>query len=363
MNILIDIGHPGHVHLFKNLIVELNAKSHSTIVTVRKIPSAISLLNLYKIPFYQLGKKYDSIKGKFINQLKYNYSLWRIVKENNIDLAIGSSITIAHVSKMSKMKSIVMDDDDDEVQPLMTKFGHPFADVVLSPDTLKNKRRKKDTIYYAGFHELAYLHPKRFIPDKRVLEEAELTPGEKYFIVRFNSFKAHHDIGVQGITLENKRKLIKLLSRFGRIFITTERETESEFEKFKISIPPHKIHSFLAFSTMLVGDSQTMTSEAAVLGIPSIRSNSFVGRISYLEEEEHKYGLTFGFKPNESDKMFNKIEELLKNSNLSDEFQEKRGIMLNDKIDVTSFFIWFVENYPGSIDIMKENHEYQKRFK
>lgn len=42
---------------------------------------------------------------------------------------------------------------------------------------------------------------------------------------------------------------------------------------------------------------------------------------------------------------------------------KRKENMLSDKIDVTSFMVWFVENYPESAKIMKENPEYQKRFK
>jgi hypothetical protein len=37
--------------------------------------------------------------------------------------------------------------------------------------------------------------------------------------------------------------------------------------------------------------------------------------------------------------------------------------MLSDKIDVTAFMVWFVENYPESAKIMKENPDYQWRFR
>jgi len=37
--------------------------------------------------------------------------------------------------------------------------------------------------------------------------------------------------------------------------------------------------------------------------------------------------------------------------------------MLADKIDVTAFFVWFIENYPDSAKIMKENPDYQYKFK
>ena len=114
---------------------------------------------------------------------------------------------------------------------------------------------------------------------------------------------------------------------------------------------------------MLIGDSQTMTSEAAVLGTPAIRCNTFVGRISYLEEEEHQYNLTYGFLPTNTDAMFKKIEELLAIPNLKAVWQERRQDMLKDKIDVTAFYVWFIENYPESVRIMRENPEYQNVFK
>ena len=46
-------------------------------------------------------------------------------------------------------------------------------------------------------------------------------------------------------------------------------------------------------------------------GTPLIRCNTFVGRIHYLEEEEHRYGLTYGFRPSDSEAMFQRVEELL----------------------------------------------------
>lgn len=364
MNILIDIGHPAHVHLFRNLYFELLKKNHSIFVTIKdNLIVAKDLLNHYNIPFYSIGWKSDNILSKAILQVQYNINIAGIIKKKHISIGLGSSITLAHASKITKMNSIILDDDDDEVEPLFTKYAHPFCDVILSPEALKGHRKKKDTVFYNGNHELAYLHPKRFAPEKNVLRELGMTEKEKYFILRFNSFKAHHDVEVRGLSVENKRKLIEVLKPHGKIFITTERLIDEEYEEYKIKIEAHKIHSFLSYATMFIGDSQTMTSEAAVMGIPAIRSNSLVGKISYLEEEEHKYGLTFGYKPDEIDRMFGKIDELLKMPNLKEEWQKRKQKMLSDKIDVTAFLVWFVENYPQSHQIMKENSDYQYNFK
>ena len=121
MNVLIDIGHPAHVHLFRNLYFELQKRGHNTIVTVKDIPSAVKLLTLFNIPFINLGKKSDSIAGKVLNQVLFNFRVWKIVNKNRIDIGIGTSFSLAQVSGLTKMKSIILDDDDDDVQPFFVK--------------------------------------------------------------------------------------------------------------------------------------------------------------------------------------------------------------------------------------------------
>ena len=110
MRILIDIGHPGQVHLFRNFISLLRTNGHDVFVTVKEIPTAIQLLDAYGISYKSLGKKFDSVFLKGLSQLKFNYNLYRHVRQNRIDLAIGSSITITHVSLFHKMKAIVLDE-------------------------------------------------------------------------------------------------------------------------------------------------------------------------------------------------------------------------------------------------------------
>ncbi len=363
LNILVDIGHPAHVHLLRNFIDIMRKKDHRILITVKNITSAKELLQKYNFDYIDIGTKAYSIRDKFFKQLHFNKLLFRIVKKENIEIGIGTSITLAHVSKITGMKSIILDDDDDEVQPLITKFGHPFSDFVLSPDVLEGKRKKRQTLYYPGYHELAYLHPNHFTPDPKVIKDVGLKDREKFFILRFNAFKAHHDVGVKGLSLEKKRKIIDLLKDKGKIFITTEKKIDPEFKRYQLKVSPEKIHSLIYYSTMLIGDSQTMTSEAAVLGTPSLRCNSLVGKISYLEEEENRYDLTYGFRPDQFEDMLLKINELLSISNLKKLWAIKRDKMLADKIDVTAFLVWYVENFPESVKIMKENPEYQERFK
>lgn len=363
MRVLIDIGHPAHVHYYRNLANNLIAKGHKVFWTAKDSPIIKKLLSAYGFEFKVFPKKSDGLIGKVIKQLLYDLILLRFCRKNKITIAIGTSVTIAHVSRISKLKSIVFDDDDDEVQPLITKYVNPFASSLLSPDVLTGKRKRKDTIYYPGYHELAYLHPNHFQPDESVLYSVGLKKGEPFSIMRFNVFKAHHDVGTRGLSLEQKLKLVELLKPLGRIFITTEREIEPELQSYQMTVPPEKAHSLMAFASFFIGDSQTMTSEAAMMGVPSIRCNTFAGRISYLEEQEHKYGLTFGFHPDNFEQLLIKLKELLQLQNLKKEWQNRRKNMLKDKIDLAAFMTWFVEYYPESITTMKSNPEFIDRFK
>lgn len=381
MNILIDIVHPAHVHLLRNFYHEMVGKEHKVVVTCKHIPSAMQLLEMYEIPYIYLGEKKDNILLKAFEQLWYNVKLLRIARHEKCTIAVGSSITLAHIAALSRwtilrprINAILLDDDDDEVEPLYAKYGHPFADVVLSPK--ETPRLTKKVIYYPAYHELAYLHPNRFVPDPSVLDDAgihyerdasgNVENVEPYFVMRFNAFKAHHDVGVVGLTIENKRRMVQLLSQHGKVFITTERNIDDEFLPCQLRVPQDKIHSLLYYATMFLGDSQTMTSEAAVLGTPSIRCNTFVGRIHYLEEEEHRYALTYGFRPENSEAMFRLVEELLAkgNAELKAEWANKRGLLLQEKIDYTTFLTWFIENYPESVaETKKADAEFWEKFK
>ena len=360
MNVLIDINHPAHVHLFRYVYSELIKDGHHAYVAAKPTKAITALLRLYGIPYLRMGKNKDSILGKGIQQVMDFFRLWWIVCTKKIDVGVHG-ITLAWVSRITRMSCIVSDDDDDEVEPLYAKYAHPFTDVVLSP--VGTPRKSKKTIYVHAYHELSYLHPNRFKPDPSVLKDAGVTEGEPYFILRFNAFKAHHDVGVVGLTIENKRKLVEYLSSKGKVFITTERDIDDEFKPYQLKVSPEKAHSLMYYATMFVGDSQTMTSEAAMLGTPAIRCNTFVGRIHYLEEEEHKYGLTYGFRPEQSNEMFKKIEDLLAMPNLQEEWQTRREKMLSEKIDYSQFLTWFIENYPESRKIMRDNPDYQYRFR
>jgi len=361
MRILIDIGHPAHVHYFKNLIQYLSSY-HQITLTTKKNPLISSLLDYYGFKYILIGEKGEGVLRKAVKQVNFTMKICKIAQKQKIDLLIGVSVSIAQASKICGIPSIYFDDDDLKASPLTAYLGTPFATVILSPDSLRYEHTH-NVVYYPGTHELSYLHPKRFTPNPEVLKKYGLSIDDKYYILRFNAFKAHHDINEGGMNLSQKHQLIKLLEQYGKVFITTESEIDPEFEQYRIPIAPYEMHSFLAYSQMLVSDSQTMSSEAAVLGVPSFRCNTFVGRISYLEEEEKRYGLTYGFLPRQFDWMLEALEIVLQDNETKAKWIIKRNRMLEDKIDVTAFWVWFIDNYPESVKEVKRRDFDFGRFK
>ncbi len=363
MNILVDIGHPGQVHLFRYVIQKLKDHQHHLTITVKDLPTAKKLLEAFQMPYISLGRKFDSILLKGLSQFSYDCNLLKIANKSNIDIAVGSSITIAHASAFIKMKSVLLDDDDAKAVRLFSLFAHPFADCIVSPDALSHERNNNKGITFKGTHELFYLHPDYFKPDISVVKEAGIDIETPFFILRFVSGKAYHDAGEKWMTMNQKLKIIDIIKEFGNVFVTTERKIEPELEKWQLKISPEKIHHLMYYASMFIGDSQTMTSEAAILGTPALKCNTFAHKLSVPNMLEDKYDLCYSYQPDEFERMCLKIRELLQRKDLKEEWTQKRERFLSETINPTDFLVWFIENYPESKRIIKQNPDYQNNFR
>ena len=351
MNILIQMSHPAHFHLYKNVARNLMQDGHHVFILIKTKDILEDLLKASGLPYCNILQEAHrkSKLGILWDMLVRDWRMLRFVRQHHVDLLTGSTAEVAQVGWLTCRCRINTGEDDMKVVPLFRKIAGPFIQVMLSPVSCDNGKLEPKTIHYDGFHKLAYLHPNQFVPDKQVVEKY-FSADKPYFILRFAQLKAYHDItaDARGINTEIAQRLIDLLSPHGDVYITSERELEPQFEKYRLQINPLDIHHVLAFAKLYVGDSQSMAVEAAMLGTPSLRFNDFAGKIGVLEELEHKYQLTFAIPSNEPEKLYAKIEELLSMPELSETFQQRRQNMLSEKIDVTAFFTWFIENYPKS---------------
>lgn len=358
MKIFIDIGHPAHVHLFKNLIFKLNKTRHELLITARNKEVTFNLLDSIKISYISRPGSKKGLFYKGIGFLIITKALYSIAKKFKPDLLIGGvgNVYISILGKLIKKPSIIFDDTEHAKYELF--FIKKFASNIITP-TCYLKDFGKKQICYNGYHELTYLHPNYFNPDPSIFKLLKIKEDEKFFIMRFVSWDASHDIGHSGLSLEMKRKAVKELSKYARVFISSEGELPEDLKPYQIRIPPEKMHDVLAFATLFIGEGATMASECAVLGTTALYINSI--EVGYCTEEEEKYGLIYNFRKSKG--VIEKALELFNTPNLKQVWQKHRQKMLANKIDVTAFMVWFVENYPESVKIMKENPDYQYNFK
>ena len=329
MKIMIDIKHPAHVHFFKNFIRIMKEEGNEVLVTAREKEMTIYLLDKYNIKYTKISSignsKLELLKELFVR----NYRFYKIAKKFKPDILFGlMGITIAPVGRLLRVPSLVF--YDTENARLTNKIAYFFCNKFITPRCYKKKLGRKN-IRYDGYHELAYLHPDYFTPNPEILKKAGLKLGERFTIMRFVSWGASHDIGHSGIPFEEKLKAVNEFSKYGKVFITSEKQLPEELEKFRLKLPPEDIHHLIYYATLLYGESSTMSSEAAVLGTYSIYIDD-EGR-GYTDEEELKYGLVFNSKTS----LIEKGVEILKNKNSKEEAQEKRKKLIEDMIDVTSF--------------------------
>lgn len=360
MRILIDIGHPAHVHLFKCFAHEMIKKGHEVLFTCRDKEFEIALLSSEGFNYISFGKKYKSKYGKVWGLVKFTLKEYKAARKFKPDFFMSHGSLYAAIASSMVHKPHVSFEDTFNFEQI--RIYRPFTNVILTSDYEHPFISGKE-IHYAGYHELAYLHPNRFVPNSDVLKDMGVTENEKFVLVRFVAWNATHDIGHNGVSHENKVKLVRELSKYAKVFISSEAKLPEDMKQYQIHIDPSKMHDVLAYASLVFGESATMVSEGVVLGTPGIYLDN-TGRY-YTEEEQNRYDMCYCYSESEEDqlKAISKALELIQRDDLKSEWQLKRKELLKDKIDVTGFLTWFVENYPESVKTMRDNPEYQYKFR
>lgn len=354
--IIFDVGHPAQVHQFKHLYWELEKDGWQGLFTVKKKEINIDLLNTYNLPYRILGENRKGILNKLIAMPTELFKCYRIFKIFQPDIILSRfSLHSSYISKLLGVPHIGF--ADTEHTKLFDKLTVPFANVKITSSSYGNDLGRNH-IRYPGNIELFYLHPNRFKADESILFDLGLQKNDKFVIVRFVSWQAHHDVGQCGFSFHEKLNLVNALSQYAKVFITSEKQLPHELEPYRVSLQPEKIHDALAFATLYIGEGGTMASEAACLGTPSIYINSLT--MGYIEEEA-RYGLLYNF--NNAEEAHKKAIEILSCPDHKKEAQSRLARFLESKIDSISFLIWVIEHYPQSIETLNRDPHFPEKFR
>ena len=336
MNLLLDISHPAYAHALQPFMHEMKKRGHTVLITARNKDLTQPLLTSWGFSFISKGKGYHSLPGKLWHTIKWLIRFLPEARNFNPDMVISfSSWQAAILGRLLKKEVITL--EDTEHVSMLHRINRIFSTYILTPFCFEQHLGKKH-IRFAGYKELASLHPNRFTPDQKYQHE------KPYILLRFVSWQAWHDRGHAGMSDTMKGKVIRELSAFGSIYISSELPLPEKWKRYALPFPAEHIHSFMAGAQLIFGESASMAAEAAVLGIPAIFIDN-TGR-GYTRELEQRYDLlyNFGEADEQVEAALQKAKALLKTPDLLNEWQHKRHRMLQENIDVTQFLVDFVEN-------------------
>ena len=339
MNILFELNHPKHYYQFKYIINILEKRGHKIKIVARDKDILLNLLKEEKVDFEIFGTHKDKLIFKFFSSISIFISFNKILRKFNPDIVISkASIYSTLLAKIKNINSIIF--PDSEIVFLTNKFVAPLATKIITPKTFKLDYGKKH-IRIQGLFENCYLHPNVFKYEETTINELQIV--KPYVLLRFIGWTANHDIGKVGISDEKKIDIVHKLTNNFHVYITSEKKLPEELEPYRLKIPFSKIHQVLAGAELYIGDSQTMATEAGLLGTPSIRTNSFVGEkdMSNFIILENKYGLIKNVSLKED--LLKVIDELTCNG-VKKEWQIKKKKYFADTGNLNETIVNMIEN-------------------
>ncbi len=336
--ILFDIGHPAHVHLFKNPRKILMHRDWEVFVLAREKEVTRSLLDDHAIDYIPGTKK---LRGIFsaLELMQWCMKARRVITEKSIDIvaSIGSPAG-AWAAKTCGIPHLAFNDTETALsQRLLYK---PASAKIYTPDCLLADYGAKH-IRYKGTHDLAYLRPEWFTPDPSIKAELGLGPSDAYAVLRFVSWEATHDWGQRPVDIDFKREMVSVLSGRYRVFISAEKQLPPDLEAYRLRVPPSRLHDVIAFASFVAGDGSTTLTEAACMGIPAMYISPFAESLGCILFYE-KYHLLKSYKNSQNAIMA--LKEM-PDDDLGDAVRKAaREKMLSETIDVSMYIADRIED-------------------
>ena len=355
MRYLFFTNTPAHVHLYKHAVQTLQDRGHEVLVLARDYTCTIELLEWYDLP-YEVYGYCDTSKSSLLSRLPIHYvRAIRHARRFDPDLVFGMGGYAAHTGAVLRAPTVLL--IDSEPASFDHSISTPFAHAILTPETFR-KELGENHYVFSGFKECAYLHPEVYEPNPSIRDQLGLHDDESYAILRLNAFGSQHDVGKNGITSEQRRHLIDRLSDEATILVSDEGDNVDleGLPARPFDLHPALMHDALAEATLLIADTQTMVTEAALLGTPAIRSNSFVGESdmgNFLELEDE--GLIHNVA--RFDDVLDLSTTLLRDETVDETWQRRRNAYLADKVNLTELIVDAAVAH-GDVGALEDLHQF-----
>lgn len=355
---------PAQAHFYKNIIGGLIRDGHSVSVLARDYGETASLLREYGIDHTIYSRHLESKRDKLISYPRDMLKAYRCLRKEKVDIIVGGGIYNLLTCLLDKPHIDFCDGEpgmQGTLQSIQVKAMLLYEDVMLTPAALREDMGRKQ-VRIDSFKEMSYLSPAYYRPNGDIYDYLGIPASRDYVLLRFCAFDSLHDVGVRGFSAEDRITLVRELEKHASVFISAENGVPAEIRDRVLKAPKSRIHDVIAHARLVVNDTGTINTEAAVLGIPSIRFSSIGGEkdLGVFRELEREYGLISTF--DDPKKAISKALELVQRPGLREEWKGKQTKLLANNIDIARFFVWFIENYPESLARARNRTAIRKSF-
>lgn len=307
MKVLFDIVHPADVLFFKRPLDILKSRGVETLILSRRKDVACALLDEFGFAHRPISTAGRGAINLAVELLRRDIAMISAARQFKPDAMIGfGGVAVAHAGKVLGVPSISFYDSENAT--LQTRITWPFIGHLHVPDAYQGPTPAGRTTRLPGTKELSYLHPGAFTPDRNIALRGGLDPAGDNFFVRVVEWRANHDIGKAGWSSETLRSIIAQLGQLGRVHLSSEVPLPDDLEPLRYGGSLTEVHHLIGHCRLVVGESATMASEAAILGVPAIYcGRDFPGYIRELEAE----GLLFTLSADEMESISTLIDRTL----------------------------------------------------
>lgn len=362
VRIYVDISHPAYAHALRHFITAMRRRGHEVLVSARDKDITHCLLRGWGIGFISRGRGSTffiragrigfaparylmafaggiiSLSGKITNLARVLFMLVPRVRRFRPDLVVSfASYQAALTGRLLGRPVITFEDTEDSA---MLHLVNSLLSTRMVTTACFEKELGRRHIRFEGYKELAALHPSQFVPEPLPPEIVK-----PYTVMRFVAWRAFHDRGHTGISDKMKREVVRRLSGYGNVYISSEDPLPDDLEAYRLPVECTLVHSLLAGASLFFGESASMAAEAAVLGVPAIYIDN-TGR-SYTRELEGEHGLLYNFGEGDAEvqRALKRAGGLLEDPETPGLWQRKRSAMLAGKVDLTAYMVELAEGY------------------
>ena len=345
MRVLFYLVHPAKYHLFRIVIKELMKDSQVDIVINSKdvLEELIKNEGWVYTNIFPQGRNISAKPSIIKSGFKFLLTILKLEKylflHKKFDVYVTDDALVVN-GWWRRIPTYIFNDNDIETIRI-NKILFYFTNKIICPAVTKLGSFERKKIGFNGNKALAHLHPLYFIPKSEILNKYNLEDNS-FCILRVSKINATHDIGNQGINDEDLDSLIHNCNKYYKVLISSERKVNKKYKDYIFKGNPNDLTHLMYYAAIIVTDSATMASEAALMGTPNVLVNR-VGKKCSVNKDLFNNGLQYYFDSySESTSV---IQEILENPYLKNSIREKAKLYLDKCDDLNKFILRLILNH------------------